>query len=406
MAHVGKGTEYFSEQVNRLGTTVYYYRRSGFKKIRLDAPPNSAAMDRAFYAAAKKVDALAEAKASGIPVEPDRPMVVCKPTTNPEYVKRFGDVAEPGAIGSVRWLVGEFEVGDHLRSLEKWCGRGHMRNLRYLCAFRTKDGKDAFGDFDARLLERKHVVRVRDSLRPTPAKADLFVKSVRLMFNWAQDQIESMATVANPGARIKGIWKSDGHWTMEPEHVAQYEAFWAIGTPQRAALALMYYAGVRLSDAHLMGPFHRKVRGTELHWTERKGSCSTAISEDRPEPKPRELEIHPELARVLDGTSTKGGRYVLNREGKPYASANTLGREFKKWCLQAGLPAESCAHSVRKGAAARMYENGASEAELCSIFGWEIGSQMAAWYAKKYSKKRAQSTGLARLTPLPTKEAA
>src|ERR1700761_70061 len=179
MTHVGKGTKYFSVETNRLGTTVYYFRRPGFKKIRLNAEPNSAAMDRAFYAALKETNRTAEDREKGVADPEQRPMVVCKPTTNPEYVKRFGDVADPGAIGSVRWLVGEFEAGDHLRSLEKWCGRGHMRNLRYLCAFRTKDGKDAFGDFDARLLERKHVVRVRDSLRATPAKADLFVKSVR-----------------------------------------------------------------------------------------------------------------------------------------------------------------------------------------------------------------------------------
>jgi hypothetical protein len=59
--------------------------------------------------------------------------------------------------------------------------------------------------------------------------------------------------------------------------------------------------------------------------------------------------------------------------------------------------AASTAHGVRKAAAALMYENGANEAELCSIFGWRIGSRMAAYYAKKYNARRTQTRALGRL---------
>ena len=50
---------------------------------------------------------------------------------------------------------------------------------------------------------------------------------------------------------------------------------------------------------------------------------------------------------------------------------------FDDWCDHAELPSQCTAHGVRKAAAALMYENGASEAELCAIFGWKIGSRMA-----------------------------
>ena len=73
---------------------------------------------------------------------------------------------------------------------------------------------------------------------------------------------------------------------------------------------------------------------------------------------------------------------------------------FDDWCDQAGLPGHSTAHGVRKAAAALMYENGASEAELCAIFGWKIGSRMAAYYAKKYKARRAQTRALGRLPSL------
>jgi hypothetical protein len=71
------------------------------------------------------------------------------------------------------------------------------------------------------------------------------------------------------------------------------------------AFALMYYAGVRKSDAFRLGPFHVKARGTELHWTEWKGSRSTALGKHRPLPKRRELEIYPELARTIAATKAR-----------------------------------------------------------------------------------------------------
>lgn len=52
-----------------------------------------------------------------------------------------------------------------------------------------------------------------------------------------------------------------------------------------------------------------------------------------------------------------------------------------------------------------MYENGASEAELCAIFGWKIGSRMAAYYAKKYNARRAQTRALGRLPQLGDEQA-
>ena len=74
---------------------------------------------------------------------------------------------------------------------------------------------------------------------------------------------------------------------------------------------------------------------------------------------------------------------MLNKYGRPY-SYSGFDQAFDDWCDQAGLPEQCTAHGVRKAAAALMYENGASEAELCAIFGWKIGSRMAAYYAKKY----------------------
>lgn len=125
----------------------------------------------------------------------------------------------------------------------------------------------------------------------------------------------------------------------------------------------------------------------------------TALGKHRPLAKHRQLEIHPELARTIAATESGHGRFVLNKYGHPY-SYSGFDQAFEDWWDQAGLPSRCTAHGMRKAAAALMYENGASEAELCAIFGRKIGSRMAAYYAKKYNARRAQSRALGRLPAL------
>jgi hypothetical protein len=76
--------------------------------------------------------------------------------------------------------------------------------------------------------------------------------------------------------------QEEGFFTWEDEHLEAYMARHPIGSRARMAFALMYYAGVRKSDAFQLGPLHVKARGSELHWTEWKGSRSTALGKHRP----------------------------------------------------------------------------------------------------------------------------
>jgi len=92
-------------------------------------------MDRAYHAAAKKIDRIAEAKDSDTPVSPGRAMVVCKPTSNPEYVRRFGDRADPGEPGSLRHLCDAFMVSDEFAALDAaGTQKMYRRNLLKICA--------------------------------------------------------------------------------------------------------------------------------------------------------------------------------------------------------------------------------------------------------------------------------
>jgi integrase len=69
---------------------------------------------------------------------------------------------------------------------------------------------------------------------------------------------------------------------------------------------------------------------------------------------------------------------------------------FKAACKAAGIPNKS-AHGIRKAAATRAANNGATVATLEAIFGWE-GGNMAALYTKAADRKRLAAEHIGKLS--------
>ena len=67
---------------------------------------------------------------------------------------------------------------------------------------------------------------------------------------------------------------------------------------------------------------------------------------------------------------------------------------FKDACKAAGVPGS--AHGVRKIAATRAADNGATEAELMAIFGW-TDPKMAAHYTRTANRKRLAAQAMGKL---------
>jgi integrase len=410
--NVGKGTRYFSPEKAR-GKDVYYYRRPGFPKIRLDEKPGTPAMNRAFWAADAKTNKLAADRASGV-ANADRPKVVCK-APSPAYVAQFGDVA-PGQVvdGTVRWIVERFYASPEFASLGDHSRQCYRINLTRALAVRTSDGKAAFGDFavddpDNR-LKLKHITAVQARLADKPATADGTVKNLRTVFNWAIR--EELFDGANPC--VGATWlhpynDENGGWMMwGSEQIEKYIGRHPIGTPAYMLFALMFYGGVRISDAARLGPFNLKKRASELHWTEWKGGRSKALGKHRPRPKLREIPLPPQLADAIAATKTGHGLFVLTKTGAPY-KPESVQKAFERFCGEAGIEPGYSAHGVRKAAAALMYaKSGGNLAMLCDWFGWKLGSRMAVWYAKQFERKeiRASAVEIFRIFGSSKKEAA
>lgn len=392
--HVGPGTRYYSEQVKK-GVTVYYYRRPGFPNIRLHAMPNSSAMDREFYAAEKLTDKRAADKKAGIVIAPAKQRKI-----RPEFIALHGDVNAPGAEGTLRWLIERFYQSLDFKALAAHSQKCMRINLDRVCAMRTSDGEDVYGDFAVDTIKRKHIMAVQHNLNDKPATADGTAKHLRRVFNWAAD--EELFDGANPCQRMRWlhVYNDDnpGITMWEPEDIAKFKARHPIGTPARMLFTLMFEAGVRIGDAARLGIFNMKRQGSELHWVEHKGGSSKALSNHAPRPKHRELLVNDHLRKVIVATGIKDGLFARQSNCQPY-KPSSVQKAFERFCREAGLTVS--AHGVRKAAAARMYcESGGNLAMMCDHFGWKPGSSMAVWYAKRFQTAKMRADWLAKVNAL------
>ena len=94
------------------------------------------------------------------------------------------------------------------------------------------------------------------------------------------------------------------------------------------------------------------------------------------------LEVSLPILPILQATLAAGPcgdlTFIVGANGKPLAK-ESFGNEFKAACKEAGVPGS--AHGVRKIAATRAADAGATEAELMAIFGW-TDPKMAAHYTR------------------------
>lgn len=78
--------------------------------------------------------------------------------------------------------------------------------------------------------------------------------------------------------------------------------------------------------------------------------------------------------------------WLTTSYGQPFKSAKAFGNWFKKRCVEAGL-SQCSAHGCRKAGATIAAENGATDAQMQAIFGWD-SAKMAEHYRKKAAQKR------------------
>ena len=222
-----------------------------------------------------------------------------------------------------------------------------------------------------RFIAEATIMAGRERRAATPSQARNFLDAMRGLFRWAKASghvsIDPTAGVKNP-KRKKGA----GFETWTEDDAEAYERRWPIGTKERVWLDVLFYTGLRRGDVVRIGKQHVR-NGIATLRTEKSQETVTVT-----------LPILPVLARTLEAGPCGDLTFIVGERGQPLAK-ESFGNMFSEAARAAGV--RKSAHGVRKIAATRAANSGATVAQLNAIFGWS-GSSMAELYTREADRKR------------------
>lgn len=315
---------------NRHGNARLYYRPPGgaWTRIHVDEHHEDFA---AHYAAAK----------AGTPLPP--------PLPSPRVGQAIKD--------SLRALVETYERSAEFRQLAPQGQRDRLSILESCCDQIWPTAKQPIGDIPIKRIVDKHVRALIDAKADLPGAANNRLKYLRILFNWAK-------LSPNPVAGFKPLRpkRKDGFhaWTLAEVH--RFEARHPVGTMARLALDLAIYTAARRGDIAKLGPQHVDAEGW-LSFNQAKTNGEV------------DMPIIGPLATSIRATSIGDESFLVTQYGKPYSAAG-LGNAFRGWCDEAKLP-QCSLHGLRKAAAARLAELGATEEQIKAITGHTTSREVA-----------------------------
>lgn len=327
---------YISCEPSRHGTLRYYFRRGKGPRIRL--PDIS---DPAFWAAYRKA-----AEEGSL-----------RPAT-----KAKG--------GTLEWLIQRYMDSAPWRALAPATRKQRSNLFKQVVG---KSGTAQVGD-----VNRASIIKGIETRAATPAQARNFLDAMKGLFRWAVDV--ELAT-SDPTASVKTPpkTKGPGFAAWSEDDVAKYQRRWPIGTKERVWLEVLLNTGLRRGDAVQLGRQH--IRDGEAVIVTEK----TAIEVTIPLPDA--------FWTAVNAGPTGDLIFICGVSGRPLTK-EVFGNRFREACNAADV--KKSAHGLRKLAATRVAEAGASVAELESLFGW-TGGRMASLYTETANRKRLARQAAERL---------
>jgi integrase len=218
-----------------------------------------------------------------------------------------------------------------------------------------------------------------DRRAKTPSQAKNFKQTMSQFFAWLK---RTKVVGENPcdGVELPKRPKTGGFKEWSYEEVLQYEARWPIGTRERVMLDVYIYTGLRRGDAAKVGRQHVR-NGVIAIQTEKTGQWV-------------HIPLLDVLRRTLDAGPTGDLSFNATLGRNPFAK-ESLGNAFKDACKAAGIMDKS-AHGLRKAAATRAADNGATAHELMAIFGWKDIKE-AEVYTRAANRKKLAAQAMTKL---------
>lgn len=331
-------------ELTRHGKPVWYCRRNG-RRIRLHAPYGTPEFDAEFQTALNDT-----------PAPPPRSSADPKP-------------------GTVAWLIARYrETAAWQQELSPATRRQRDNIFLHVIA--------SAGDLAISAITREKVIEGRDKRAgKTPHQARNFLDALRGLFRWALEakhiKIDPTTSVKNP-KRKKGA----GFPPWTEADAESYERSWPIGTKERVWFDVLCFTGFRRGDVVAVGHQHVRII------VDPKTDQPTKIISLRTEKGQGEIEVTIPLLPILERTLAAGPTadlaFVCGENGRPL-SKESFGNAFSEAARKAGV--KKSAHGVRKIAATRAADNGATVHELMAIFGWKTIA-MAEVYTREANRRR------------------
>lgn len=228
-------------------------------------------------------------------------------------------------------------------------------------------------------LTKAKIASTRDAKKDTPSAANNFLQAMKGLFDWA---LERDYVSVNPVVGVKSVKrpKNEGFRQWTEEEIAQFEARWPVGTRERLALAVMLYTGLRRGDAARLGKQHFSNGRIKIVTEKTKTLVSIPVS--------------PRLSSIVDNSPTGDLVLIANYLNGRAMTKESFATWFKRAAKAAGVPG-NC-HGLRKAAAVRLAEAGATIPELNAVFGWS-GTSMASLYIEKANREILADNAAAKL---------
>jgi integrase len=272
--------------------------------------------------------------------------------------------------GSLAWLVARYRETSVWQGLSSATKKQRENILRQII--------ESAGDQPFAKISTETIATGRDRRAITPFQARHFLDTMRGLFRWA---FEARLIKADPTAGVKNPSRSnsDGFVPWTEDDVAAYEKRWPIGTQERVWLDVLLYTGLRRGDAVRLGRQHIRD-GIATLKTEKTDTVVT-------------LPILPVLAVTLAAGPCGDLTFIAGKNGNPLTK-ESFGNLFRNACRAANV--SGSAHGVRKIAATRAANAGATVAQLEAIFGWQ-GGTMAALYTRAADRRRLSIEAMSKL---------
>ena len=270
--------------------------------------------------------------------------------------------------GTVAALITEFK-----RSPD-WMVYAPKTKAQYLQAF---DIIYKWRDIPVESIKRRNLLQIRDAMRDTPGKANVFTNRIARLFAFALDR---EYVEYNPFVKIKPL--AGGEHARWPEAVVD----WAI-TPgnlaesHRRAVVLALYTGQREGDVVKMRWADIEQGGVNV--TQQKGGARVWIP------------LHSDLRAELDTWSRDALTILVNTRGRPWdvrSFANAFSSATRRYSMLNGY----VYHGLRKSAASRLAEAGCTEHEIMAITGHKSVSEVQR-YTREVRQRRTASAAIVKL---------